>query len=401
MQRAFVALERHLDREPLSLAPAPGLLERLITESDRAAEREASRFREVDEEEAFRADLATVAAWALPVVAGTMILGLVFRLLFRLRTRVEELLEGTEKLAEGEDHRISERGSDDLARIAAAVNSMGARLIEANQNLEARVRERTVELENSRLALEKNLRELQETRDRLAGADRMRLVGTLAAGVAHEINNPLSFLAANLEFVRSRLEDQREVFLCKALLEAEEGAERIRRIVKDLVSFCRSDEAPERLAVDEIVEDAIRMASHELKPYRVTTRLERVPEVLGNRSHLGQVFLNLLVNAAQALECHPDGEIRVGVTTDRAGNVVVEVEDAGCGIPEGIRDRIFDPFFSTRAVGDGKGLGLSVCSGIVTGHGGTIEWLPGEKQGSLFRVTLPPGDVAPVQLGIG
>lgn len=393
VQRAFAELERALDQQPVPRTVGERF-EALVASSTEAFETEAANFRDVDEAEAFLSHRTTVAAVGLPVAAAAMILGLAFALLVRLRARVEDLLEGAERLAQGENHRIPEVGGDELAQVAAAVNSMGARLLEANHDLEARVRARTAELESSRMALEKNLRELRETRDRLAGADRMRLVGTLAAGVAHEINNPLSFLCANLEFVRNRLEDRDEEVLCRALEEAEEGAERIRRIVKDLVSFCRSEEPPAPLAVEEIVEEAIRMAGHELKPYRLSKDLAKVPWVRGNRSHLGQVFLNLLVNAAQALERHPDGEIRVAVQTDAAGNVVVEVEDRGCGIPESIRDRIFDPFFTTRAVGDGKGLGLSVCSGIVTGHGGTIEWLPGREQGSLFRVTLPALETA-------
>lgn len=402
IQDAFSELEALLDEDPFSNEKTRGLFETLIVESDEAAERAAEMFRGVDEADAFAAHRVTVFAWGLPFVAGAMILGLAFLVLYRLRSRVEDLLEGTERLAEGKEHHIPDGGGDELAKVAAAVNSMGSRLHEANENLEARVRERTAALEASRLALEKNLRELREAKDRLAGADRMRLVGTLAAGVAHEINNPLSFLSANLEYVRNRLGDEEEELpLSKALEEAEEGADRIRRIVRDLVTFCRSDESPSLLSVEEIVEDAIQMAWHELKPWRLSKEVRKVPWVRGNRSHLGQVFLNLLVNAAQALEAGPDGEIRVGVDTDAAGNVVVEVEDRGCGIPESIRDRIFDPFFTTRAVGDGKGLGLSVCSGIVTGHGGTIEWMPGEERGSLFRVTLPAVDRELVRVGVG
>ena len=246
----------------------------------------------------------------------------------------------------------------------------------------------------------RDLTERHQMQARLLFSDRMASVGTLAAGVAHEINNPLAYITANLGFAAEELarlpptKPLREVR--QAIVEAREGAERVRVIVRDLKTFSRADEQESGLAdVRRVLESAINIAFNEIRHRAQLVReLADVPPVVANEGRLGQVFLNLLVNAAQAI---PEGaagahEIRVVL---RAGEteVVVEVADTGVGIaPENVV-RLFDPFFTTKPVGVGTGLGLAVCHGIVSGLGGEIEVTTELGKGSMFRVRLPSAAV--------
>jgi signal transduction histidine kinase len=231
-------------------------------------------------------------------------------------------------------------------------------------------------------------------------ADRMAAVGTLASGVAHEINNPLACVTANLEVLREELAPPAggkptmpmEEILA-ALDDAREGAERVRLIVRDLRLFARGD-AGEREPVDlgGVLQAAERMAGNMVKTRaRVVQEHAPLPPVDGNATRLCQVFVNILVNAAQAIESgHPeDNEVRVRAAVD-GDRVVVEVRDTGVGIPPEVRARIFDPFFSTRGIGGGTGLGLSVCHGIVTSLGGEITVDDADRgRGTVVRVALP------------
>jgi CheY-like chemotaxis protein/two-component sensor histidine kinase len=221
-------------------------------------------------------------------------------------------------------------------------------------------------------------------------------VGTLAAGVAHEINNPLAFLVGQLELaqrqiLREPLTDSRETIL-SSLGEAHVGAERVRDLVRDLGAFSHPEARPAgALDVREVLELAVKLASVELRHRaRLVRDFSDVPHVLADSSRLGQVFLNLLVNAAQAIpEGHADRhEIRLRVRAEEH-TVVVEIHDTGHGIPPELLGRIFDPFFTTKPVGRGMGLGLSISHGLVTALGGelSVESEPG--RGSVFRVRLP------------
>jgi signal transduction histidine kinase len=240
--------------------------------------------------------------------------------------------------------------------------------------------------------------EQRKMQEQLLISDRMASVGTLAAGVAHEINNPLAALIANVDFALeelSRLESDspRAPEMRAPLQDAREAADRVRMIVRDLKVFSRSGDEERRGPVDlkQVLESSLRMAWNEI---RHRARLEKeygdVPPAWGNESRLGQVFLNLVVNAAQAL---PEGrsdqnEIRV-VTRAVNSNVVVEIRDTGTGIPAEVLPHIFDPFFTTKPAGVGTGLGLAICHRIVTGLGGTIEVSSKLGEGTVFTVTLP------------
>ena len=228
---------------------------------------------------------------------------------------------------------------------------------------------------------------------RLQIADRMASVGTLAAGVAHEINNPLAYVMSNVGYAleamraaakalsegRATLDSVAGVIAeCGgALGEAQDGAERVRNIVRDLKVFSRAED-DERTSVrlDRVLQAALNLADTEIRyRARLVTDLASTPPVHANESRLAQVFLNLLVNAAQAIpEGRPgDNEIFVGTRVGPTGRAIVEIRDTGCGIPAENRQRIFDPFFTTKPVGVGTGLGLAICHGIVTALGGDIE----------------------------
>ena len=245
-----------------------------------------------------------------------------------------------------------------------------------------------------------DMSEREEMRTRLALADRMASVGTLAAGVAHEINNPLAYVIANLDYARQEMSAAAQNGqpgndeVPEALKEAREGAERVRLIVKDLKMFSRpDDERMELVDVRRAIDSAATMAWNEIRHRaRLVKEYQPVPSVYGNEARLGQVFLNLLVNAAHAI---PEGsadrnEIRVLTRLDAQGRIVVEVHDTGGGIPEDVRPRIFEPFFTTKPVGVGTGLGLSICHGIVQNLGGVLRFETQLGKGTMFQVVLHP-----------
>ena len=233
---------------------------------------------------------------------------------------------------------------------------------------------------------------------RLRLAERLTSLGTMAAGVAHEINNPLAFVLANLNVVKGELASLPPmpgvdlIDLRDAVAEALEGAERVRQIVLSLKPFARIDEHQQvHCDVARIVEASLNMAKNELRHRaRIVKDLKPVAPVFANEARLGQVFLNLLVNAAQAM---PDGRAAENLVTvatrEEADHVVVAVSDTGQGIPPDVLPRIFDPFFSTKEIGEGTGLGLFISQGIVKDAGGLISVTSTLGSGTTFEVRLP------------
>jgi PAS domain S-box-containing protein len=235
-------------------------------------------------------------------------------------------------------------------------------------------------------------------------SDRMASVGTLAAGVAHEINNPLAAVMANLEFMSESLATMGPQPSATWLLgelkepldEAREAAQMVRLIVRDLKIFSRSpaDEPSGAVDVKAIMESSTRMAWNEIRHRaQLVKRYGVVPGVKANEARLGQVFLNLIVNAAQAL---PEGRAEhneICVSTRLEGKrVIVEVSDTGSGIRPEIIGRIFDAFFTTKPIGVGTGLGLAICHRIVTDMGGELTVESEVGKGTTFRVALPVAD---------
>ncbi|MEO7331544.1 MAG: ATP-binding protein [Minicystis sp.] len=260
----------------------------------------------------------------------------------------------------------------------------------------------------------RDLTERKHIQAKILQTDRLVALGTLAAGVAHEINNPLTYVLANLELVsgalRSRADEYRELRsvpgedvattldnLVTALRVAHDGADRVRKIVRDLTTFARAGE-DRRVPLDlrSVLEPMINLTWNEIRHRaRLVRDFRQVPLIDAPEARIGQVFLNLLLNAAQAI---PDGDAEsheIGITTytDAAGRAVVEVRDTGAGIPPELMGRIFEPFFTTKPPGMGTGLGLSICHGAVTALGGEIAVESELGRGSMFRVAIPPADL--------
>lgn len=291
-----------------------------------------------------------------------------------------------------------------------------------NEELEQRVQERTAELSEKNAELQQAYNDLKTAQSQLQQQDKMASIGQLAAGVAHEINNPMGFIISNLSSLGRYVEklsaylDSGETILndCESTLrerialerhkykidrirddlpdlisESLEGAERVRRIVMDLKRFSRNEETVFAYAdINDGLESALSIVWNELK-YKATVTREygQLPPVWCNIGQLNQVFLNLLVNAAHSIET--SGEIRVETAAEN-GSVRIVISDTGCGIPAENLNLIFDPFFTTKEVGKGTGLGLAIAYGIVVNkHGGTIFVASEIGKGSTFTISLP------------
>jgi signal transduction histidine kinase len=273
-----------------------------------------------------------------------------------------------------------------------------------------------IELALYRHQLAARLRELQK---RLEFADRLASLGTMAAGVAHEINNPLAVVMANAAFLAEDLgtlvaplpSDSRErERIAASVADIQSAAKRIERIVSDLRAFSQpkeSSEPREPTDVRRCIEWAVRATAHEYRHRaKLTTEIGALPALDADEMKLGQVLINLLLNAAHSI---PPGnaarnEVNLIARTEASGRALIEVKDTGGGIPEALRERIFEPFFSTKAPGGGTGLGLSICHGIITAMGGEISVDSELGKGTAFRVFLPaatpraPTRALPVEL---
>ncbi|MBW2264126.1 MAG: response regulator [Deltaproteobacteria bacterium] len=231
--------------------------------------------------------------------------------------------------------------------------------------------------------------------------DRMITIGTLAAGVGHEINNPLTYVIENVKLAIEKLEAMRDVDgigeILESLEEARQGARRVGLVVRDLKTFSRADEdGRDTILLEDLIESATSMAWNEIR-HRARLLKDLAPglHVSANRARLGQVFLNLLLNAAHSIEegRAEHNSIRVR-SFQRDEHVLVEVEDTGMGIPPLVRERIFEPFYTTKPIGQGTGLGLSICREIVDAHAGELLLQSEVGRGTTFTVVLPLAEPA-------
>jgi len=251
------------------------------------------------------------------------------------------------------------------------------------------------------LLLLRDVTEREKLRSELHERSRMASVGTLAAGLTHEINNPLTYVLANANFALDqvkggRLSGTQLPELRQALEELCEGAERASGLVADLSGFVRGD-GPEDVPVDlrPVLETALRMTRHQMKGRaRVVSSLGQAPLVSGSRARLGQLAVHLLVNAAHSIVRggEASNRIEVDLDTDARGWARLRVRDTGCGMSPEVLSRIFEPFFTTRPVGQGADLGLSVSHNIVAAMGGEITVQSEVDRGSRFTVCLPPAE---------
>jgi len=234
--------------------------------------------------------------------------------------------------------------------------------------------------------------QLRAAQLRLSQSERLAALGQLSAAMAHEINNPLQFVEANLHEVRRLWERDLPPDVVSMLDDVRDGISRIANITRDLGTFTRIDrDKIERVDLDEVVERACRMARNEIRHRaRLTLSLASRRQIAADRGKLTQLVTNLVVNASHAIvEGHADVN-RITVSTRKQGGaLVLSVEDTGSGIPPELVKRIFEPFFTTKPAGRGGGLGLAVCSEIVRLHGGTISVDSELGRGSRFDIHLP------------
>jgi PAS domain S-box-containing protein len=255
----------------------------------------------------------------------------------------------------------------------------------------------------ARLVVVRDVTEDRQLRDQLALADRMASIGTVAAGVAHEINNPLAYMQMSLELASKEVKALHDVAtLSQCVRTALEGTIRVRGIVRNLRTLSRAEEDA-LVAVDlpALLDSTLVLASSALPAKaRIVRRYGPVPAALATHGRLGQVFLNLLLNAADSIpdDTQEQHEMRLTTSTDSEGRAVVLVSDTGVGIPSDLAARVFEPFFTTKAVGKGTGLGLSICHRIVRGFGGEIAFTSAPGAGTEFRVVLPPALATEVEL---
>ena len=304
-----------------------------------------------------------------------------------------------------------------VIRISKNREQLTRKLEEVNADLQTA----NADLLTEKAHQEELIRKLAEAHNQLLQSEKMASIGQLAAGVAHEINNPIGFVNSNLGTLKHYIMDllralsvyeanegeltaetrnvlvelKRQIDIVylredvdNLLTESMEGMQRVKRIVQDLKDFSHVDESEMQLAnLEQGLDSTLNVVWNELK-YKadVVKEYGGIPKILCMPAQLNQVFMNLLTNAAQAIETHGSITIRTG---QEGNNVWAEVEDTGKGIkPEHLK-RIFDPFFTTKPVGSGTGLGLSLSYGIVQQHGGRIEVKSEVGKGSVFRVVLP------------
>ena len=247
------------------------------------------------------------------------------------------------------------------------------------------------------VAINRMTRELERREEFLLQSQKLRAVGSLTAGVAHEINNPLNNIMLTAAVLQERFERMPKDEQEELVEDIVEQTDRARRIVRNLLDFARESEFKiEPLDIDEVVGDAVNLSANELKLAGV--RLVRdigddLPEVSGDRQYLSQVFVNLILNAVEAMRGGGTLTLSSDVSVD-TGCIAIHIADTGPGISPEVLKSIFDPFFTTRTSGRGTGLGLSVSLGIIQKHGGEIRVESTVGEGSTFTVILPAARLA-------
>jgi signal transduction histidine kinase len=393
------------------------------------------------------AALVTARQWATGI--AVMKMGLVALFSFVLGTyltrQLKSLKQAAERVAGGDlGFQAPVKGRDELAQTAEAFNKMSQRLRYFNDELEQRVEQRTAELVQTQQQLQTDItkrkqveaalqqekqqqleliHKLEQAHNQLLQSEKLASIGQLAAGVAHEINNPVGYIGSNLgtlaeyqqdlfqvldvyesmepllqyeDWALKRIKEAKQMVqldhlrqdVLDLLSESQQGVTRVRQIVNDLKDFSHADEGEWELAdLHHGLESTLNIVNNELKyKAEVVREYGELPLLYCQASQLNQVFMNLLVNAAQAIEERGVITLRTGVEEKW---VWLEVADTGKGIVAEQIKHIFDPFFTTKPVGTGTGLGLSLSYGIVKAHGGYIEVDSELGKGARFRVWLP------------
>jgi signal transduction histidine kinase len=314
-------------------------------------------------------------------LTGLAVLVLLYFALTHLIVRpLDRLTRSSESLAAGAaDVNVPERGAAEVARLAAAFNAMAAQLRAEREALERRLFE-----------LERTTIELKAAQQQLIHGEKLASVGRLAAGVAHEIGNPLAAILGFVELLRAG--DLPPAQAGEFLARIHSETERIHHIIRDLLDFSRRDPegelAGQRADLREVIADAVDLVRPQKASKQVELRVDVAPDVglvLGPPQRLTQVVLNLLLNALDAL----DGRGSVRIEARRAGDrCALIVTDDGPGLPQQVLDHLFEPFTTTKPPGQGTGLGLAVCHALVEGMGGEITASNRAEGGARFEVSL-------------
>ena len=336
-------------------------------------------------------------AWArrqvliVSVVSVAAIFVIVALILFHfLEKPIKELVLGTKRISGGDlDHFIDVRTSDEMGHLATSFNQMTLDLQSANKQIQEGIR-------NLEHKVEERTRELKTTQSQLLHSEKLAAVGALAATVAHEINNPLTGVYTYIRLMERKIDQGQygaeEIAKYKGYLDTmRREVERTTAIVQNLLDFTRpKDPVRKPISLVKVMEESLSLISNKLAltNIEVVKLLNPLPEVQADPAHMKQVFLNLLINACEAMEEGGTLTIRSDYHPD-TNTVTMSVRDTGTGIEEKDRARIFDPFFSTKK--KGTGLGLSVVNGIVTRHNGKVEIDSAPGKGTDFRVILPVG----------
>jgi signal transduction histidine kinase len=337
--------------------------------------------------------LVAVKKRAFSTLFGLLIVGCLFGGLLagwfarRLSKPILALASSAEKIASGErDVSLPVAGQDEIGHLTAAFADMtnalrvsDQELQELNRQLEEKVAKRTSQLE------EKSL-QLIETQEQLLRQEKLAAIGSLASGVAHEINNPAAIIRGNVEILQLSLAD--DASEREELAEIMKQVERISLITQNLLSSSREQNInPESVQIPALLDEILEQLNHQTPMTGIEvekTFAAELPAVEGDRERLRQVFTNILLNAAQAMP--GTGKLRLSGTVE--GHWArIQITDTGLGMNESVRAKIFDPFFTTKS--SGTGLGLSVSYGIIRAHGGSIAVSSSEGQGTVFQIDLP------------
>jgi two-component system NtrC family sensor kinase len=296
----------------------------------------------------------------------------------RVTEPLRELRQGAEAVGRGEfTRRVAVHSRDECGQLAMVFNGMTENILQ------------------SRSQLEKTVESLKTTQQQLVQSEKLSAIGKFVAGVAHELNNPLTAVVGFSEVLKHATVDGKSRQYSETILKA---ALRCKRIVQSLLSFARREQ-PERklVSLNTLIEMALEIVGYSLRTgnIEVVTQLEpRLPLVLVDTSQIQQVLLNIINNAQEAIEAGGRaGRIQI-VTETRTPNVLISIQDNGPGIPREHLRRIFDPFFTTKEVGKGTGLGLSLCYGYIKEQGGTITPVSELGKGATFLIELPIAEKA-------
>ncbi|MEZ6096585.1 MAG: ATP-binding protein [Pirellulaceae bacterium] len=298
-----------------------------------------------------------------------------------------KILMLTARIDETSKIEALDSGVDDFLTKPFSTTELRSRVNNLANNLDL---QRSLAIKNKEIA--NAYEQLKATEAKLVQSEKINAIGSLSAGLLHEINNPLNFTLMAIDALRGSLQPTDDE-TTETLDDIESGMKRIGNIVSDLRAFAYPEKADQiaPFSIASAIDSALRFSAHESRDCKIESQISGNPFAIGSSTHITHVLINMLVNAAMATrevigKREPLIAVRAWEQHDR---VFVSVEDNGRGVDESIREKIFDPFFTTRRVGEGMGLGLSICHTIIKNHGGTIEVESRPENGTVFRFDLP------------